>query len=396
MLILRWSLQQTWLVSIFSEDEAKQQGLKVNKNINYHGLGENLFLDVIDGLDDVTEAYRGTKVADNSSRRENYFLLISKFSDADGNIINVPVYIEETALSNKVFFDTNKISTVYGKERLKEYIQRQIRDKNLVRIKNRSNISSESNAPIAEDYRNTAPKDSISNDSENVKQKQLEIIQKTNPAPNEYSTWVRTVEDIKTLAETLEDDDIAPVRKDIEPARVTAESSNKITPQLDDIAPVRNMSNTQSGQNKNTAQSGAGYSVEYESTDVNDEILKKLKKIETKQHKANEKVYFDDVSSETAQQIEKIVGVNPTGFKMAVEARQLEHTVVDHGKEGTTDRSMSDDNDIAKMEYTLYNYDSIIYGGKTKAYSVMRNGYNRTADTVLYEKKIGDKSYYVV
>lgn len=47
----------------------------------------------------------------------------------------------------------------------------------------------------------------ISNSIGNVKQKQLEIIQKTNPAPNEYSTWVRTVEDIKTLAETLEDDD---------------------------------------------------------------------------------------------------------------------------------------------------------------------------------------------
>ena len=26
----------------------------------------------------------------------------------------------------------------------------------------------------------------------------------------------------------------------------------------------------------------------------------------------------------------------------------------------------------------------------------MRNGYNRTADTVRYEKKIGEKSYYVI
>ena len=34
--------------------------------------------------------------------------------------------------------------------------------------------------------------------------------------------------------------------------------------------------------------------------------------------------------------------------------------------------------------------------GKTQAYSYMRNGYNRTADTVLYEKNIGDESYYVV
>lgn len=51
--------------------------------------------------------------------------------------------------------------------------------------------------------------DSISNSTENVKQKQLEIIEKVNPAPNTYNTWIRKVEDIKTLAETLEDSDWA-------------------------------------------------------------------------------------------------------------------------------------------------------------------------------------------
>lgn len=50
---------------------------------------------------------------------------------------------------------------------------------------------------------------SIPNSAENVKQKQLEIIEKVNPAPNTYNTWIRKVEDIKTLAETLEDSDWA-------------------------------------------------------------------------------------------------------------------------------------------------------------------------------------------
>ena len=48
---------------------------------------------------------------------------------------------------------------------------------------------------------------SISNNDKNVKQKQLEIINETNPAPNSYNTWVRSVDDIKTLLETLEDSD---------------------------------------------------------------------------------------------------------------------------------------------------------------------------------------------
>ena len=48
---------------------------------------------------------------------------------------------------------------------------------------------------------------SIANFVENVKQKQLDIILESNPAPNTYQTWIRSVDDIKTLAETLEDSD---------------------------------------------------------------------------------------------------------------------------------------------------------------------------------------------
>ena len=45
--------------------------------------------------------------------------------------------------------------------------------------------------------------------SENTKQKQLEIIEKVNPAPNSYNTWIRQIDDIKTLYETLDDSDRA-------------------------------------------------------------------------------------------------------------------------------------------------------------------------------------------
>lgn len=44
-------------------------------------------------------------------------------------------------------------------------------------------------------------------EDEEIKSEQLHIIEETNPAPNTYSTWIRTAEDIKTLAETLEDSD---------------------------------------------------------------------------------------------------------------------------------------------------------------------------------------------
>lgn len=49
----------------------------------------------------------------------------------------------------------------------------------------------------------------ISNSAENVKQKQLEIINAENPAPNTYNTWVRSVDDIKTFEEALSDPEYA-------------------------------------------------------------------------------------------------------------------------------------------------------------------------------------------
>lgn len=41
----------------------------------------------------------------------------------------------------------------------------------------------------------------------NFKEKQLEIIQNNNPVEDDYHTWIRNIEDIKTLSETLEDSD---------------------------------------------------------------------------------------------------------------------------------------------------------------------------------------------
>ncbi len=52
-----------------------------------------------------------------------------------------------------------------------------------------------------------AAKFSTKRNVEEQKQNQLDIINETNPAPNTYSTWIRTVDDIKTLSETLEDED---------------------------------------------------------------------------------------------------------------------------------------------------------------------------------------------
>lgn len=154
--------------NVFTEKEAKARGLRVSPNIHYHGLGKDLFLKIIDGLGDVGLAYRGTKNAADPSRRENYFLLISQYRDANGNMINIPVFINETGQYNRVFIGTNKIATVFGRDDLKSYIQREIGNGNLVRIKKRSTQVGELTSLINASYDENASDSSISQKSENV------------------------------------------------------------------------------------------------------------------------------------------------------------------------------------------------------------------------------------
>lgn len=222
--------------NVFTEEKAKSLGLRVDNHTHYHGLGEDFFLKVIDSLDDVDLAYRGTKNASDSSRRENYFLLISKFTDEHGNTVNVPVYINEHAQHNRVFVDVNKVSTVFGRDNFEAYIRNQVKNKNLVRIKNRSIKSSERNALIAKGYRDNASTDIISQEDENATSNR-----KSSLSSDEKMEFLRNDIYGKDIALDLPiRSDIAPVQEeaavDVLPIREDVQAQ---TDPLDDDLPIR-------------------------------------------------------------------------------------------------------------------------------------------------------------
>ncbi len=157
--------------NILSETEAKAIGLKTDGNTHFHGLGEDLFYKVIDGLNDVTEAYRGTKNASDPERGENYFLLVSKFKDQNDDVINVPVFINTKGQYNQMFMDTNTVATVFGRSNLRDYINAQLHYGNLVRIKKKGNTASELTGLIPGGYSGNASTDSISNPDNKVNPK---------------------------------------------------------------------------------------------------------------------------------------------------------------------------------------------------------------------------------
>lgn len=149
-------------------------------------------------------------------------------------------------------------------------------------------------------------------------------------------------------------------------------------------------------QRFDTGKEDIRYSARYAAAEENPEIAKLVQRVLSGDFKANDKVYLGTVSQKNAARIQEITGINVDGFRVAIEARQIEHILNRHGIEGSENHSMAQVSDISKIQYTLDNPDSIIPAGKTSAYVYMRNGKNRTADTVLYEKDIGGKSYYTV
>ena len=153
---------------------------------------------------------------------------------------------------------------------------------------------------------------------------------------------------------------------------------------------------TQTDGQKNSAQEGVKFSRQFLAAEENRDITALAKRVLDGNYKANEKVYLGTVSTRNAARIQEITGINVDGFRVAIEARQIEHILKRHGADGTADNSMADISNIARIEYALNNPDSIVLAGKTSAYVYMRDGKNRKADTVRYGKGIGEKTYYAV
>lgn len=102
------------------------------------------------------------------------------------------------------------------------------------------------------------------------------------------------------------------------------------------------------------------------------------------------------VNERAAADIQAITGNDVTGYQTRFDARQMYHVKDDHGPNGKSNRSMSDSNDVGRVQYVLDNYDSVEHGGTTDAYwETKPNGHNRRAQTVLFKKKVNG-TYYVV
>ncbi len=152
------------------------------------------------------------------------FVALTELKDKSGIDVICAVHLERTQDRIKV----NRIASLYGKDNIVDYVSRNIAEGNLLDASKEKAptwlssrglqlpklvqdiVDANNSIPQKSESVNTIVDKNGKKDSEMEQKKlQLEIINETNPAPNTYSTWIRSEDDIKTLAETLEDSDWA-------------------------------------------------------------------------------------------------------------------------------------------------------------------------------------------
>ncbi|WP_138268931.1 hypothetical protein [Anaerofustis stercorihominis] len=99
-----------------------------------------------------------------------------------------------------------------------------------------------------------------------------------------------------------------------------------------------------------------------------------------------------NVSNELIEDVEKLTGLDITGYKNSIDSIAVEHIWDRHGENGEANESMSDINDIARIGYVIDNYDSIKLGDK-KSVRYFNKDKSR-ADSIILTKRIN--GYYEV
>ena len=189
--------------------------------------GKDIYIKAIDSLDNPRVIFKNKNGKD--------YLILTMIKDKNNNNIVVPIEIQTETYINRIRIDTNRIKSVYGYEKvnnidLNEYIKNNLKKQKFQKIyeqkkgrgtgfstaagplsnnnipQNNKNVKSGTSTmySMQENINNTQELD---NSSFSLKQKQLEIIQNNNPVQDDYHTWIRTIDDIKTFEETLEDVD---------------------------------------------------------------------------------------------------------------------------------------------------------------------------------------------
>lgn len=130
---------------------------------------------------------------------------------------------------------------------------------------------------------------------------------------------------------------------EIDPANAYAQKMQRL------LDKGKNLSGKQRGklveQNEAAISQMADRKTEYQSAKINNAILQLVERVKNGLSANGETVQLQTVTDEAAERIQQITGVDVHGYKVAIEARQIEHILKDHGENGLSDHSMANPED---------------------------------------------------
>lgn len=125
-----------------------------------------------------------------------------------------------------------------------------------------------------------------------------------------------------------------------------------------------------------------------------DEGLVNFVEYATKNPQDNKTTYImSEVSPRAAEDINNLTGIDVEGFDHSIKTSSVRHIEDRHGLRGKNDRSMSDINDVARMQYVLDNYDNVELLPDVS--DEFRDKNQRPTPMVRFSKRVNG-NYYVV
>lgn len=123
------------------------------------------------------------------------------------------------------------------------------------------------------------------------------------------------------------------------------------------------------------------------------DFVERVRNLKDKNVAGKIKIELSSVNEREVQDIKKLTGIDTSEYKRDMDGNTVIHVENRHGENGAADRSMSDVNDLARIEYVLENYDDIESAKDDKGR--YRDYDNKLSKSVVYSKRING-NYYVV
>ena len=151
--------------TVLTKEEAAKKGINTN-NKNFHGLGKETLLKVLDNIDDPILIYQWQDKPGNKYGKDDY-IVITQFKDSNNDRIIVPVLANK---KDNIYITVNKVKSAYGKIGLEGYLKKNINEGNLKLVYNKKGSDNSSGGIQYSSERKSNPStNSITQNNKSVK-----------------------------------------------------------------------------------------------------------------------------------------------------------------------------------------------------------------------------------